>query len=208
MAADEPPPTPGERGDDSNGVDAATAGSDGAATAGSDGGAAAGSDGAAEAGSDAADTGGDGAATRVRPVDLRDYADCQRGTATRTRVFRTDHLAVDLWCIEPHSSTGVIHLPDRDVAYTVIGGRSWVVTDEGEIGLDPMGAILVPADTVHGIDNRVPDPLIILAASAPPGEEATTPAVDDAAEAVTWASDQPGVIRRALDALFGGQRQG
>ena len=148
----------------------------------------------------------DPVAAGVRPVDLRDYADCQRGAATRTRVFRTDHLAVDLWCIEPRTSTGVVHLPDRDVAYTVIGGRSWVVTAEGEVGLDPMGAILVPADTVHGIDNRSPDPLIILAASAPPGDEGTAAAVAHESEAVTWASEQPGVVRRLLDTLFGAGR--
>ena len=92
----------------------------------------------------------------VRPVDLRDYATFSPDAATRVRVFATDHLALDLWCIEPHQATGVLHLPDQDVAYTVIGGRSWFVTDEGEIGLDPMGAMLIRAGTVHGINNRAP----------------------------------------------------
>ena len=140
----------------------------------------------------------------VRPVDLRDYADCQPRSATRTRVFRTDRLAIDLWCVEPRTSTGVLHLEDQDVAYTIIGGRSWIVTDNGEVGLDPMGSILIPADTVHGIDNRSPDPLIVLAASAPPDAEEPGPAIADDAEAVTWGAE-PGVVRRAVDALFGGR---
>lgn len=147
-------------------------------------------------------------ATRVRPVDLRDYADCREDTATRTRVLRSDHLAVDLWCIEPRSTTGVLHLPTQDVAYTVIGGRSWVVTDEGEVGLDPMGAILVPADTVHGIENRTPDPLIVLAACSPPGTEEPGEAVADDAQAVSWSPQAPGPLRRLRDALFGSDRAG
>lgn len=116
----------------------------------------------------------------VVPVDLRDYVVFSPDEATRVRVLATEHLALDLWCLEPGQATPVLHLPDRDVAYTVIGGRSWFATDEGEVGLDPMGALLVPADVVHGIDNRAPDPLIVLAAVAPPGDERPdTPVADD-----------------------------
>ncbi|MFP4148380.1 MAG: hypothetical protein ACLFV0_02730 [Nitriliruptoraceae bacterium] len=146
---------------------------------------------------------------RVRPVDLRDYADFRAGPATRVRVFRTDHLAVDLWCLEPGASTGVLHDPERDRVYTVIGGRPWFVTDDGEVGLDPMGAMLVPADTVHGMDNRLPDPVIVLALTAPPdaaGEEAPSDDEDAVAAAVRWAQDQPGPIRRALERLLGTTR--
>jgi quercetin dioxygenase-like cupin family protein len=151
------------------------------------------------------------AAPRVRPVDLRDYADFRRGPATRVRVFRTDHLAVDLWCLEPGSSTGVLHDPERDLVYTVIGGRPWFVTDDGELGLDPMGAMLVPADTVHGIDNRMPDPVIVLALTAPAdaGEVEPPSGDEDAtAAAVRWSEEQPGPIRRAVERLLGtsGQR--
>jgi mannose-6-phosphate isomerase-like protein (cupin superfamily) len=145
-------------------------------------------------------------APRVRPVDLRDYADFRRGPASRVRVFRTDHLAVDLWCLEPGSSTGVQHLPHLDVVYTVIAGRPWFVTDDGEVGLDPMGAMLVPADTVHGIDNRMPDPVIVLALIAPgDGGEAEAPSDDEdaVAAAVRWSQDQPGPIRRAVERLLG-----
>jgi quercetin dioxygenase-like cupin family protein len=140
----------------------------------------------------------------VRPVDLRDYVDFARGAATRVRVFASDHLALDLWCVEPHQATPVLHLPDRDVAYTVMGGRSWFVTDDGEIGLDPLGAMLVPAGVVHGIDNRAPDPLIVVAVSSPPSAEAEDPPVNQTAEAVRY-EPGPGPVRRFLDKLFGGR---
>lgn len=154
-----------------------------------------------DAGSGAGTPGAPGAG--VLPVDLRDYADVRPGEATCTRVFATARLAVDLWCIAPRQTTGVLHHPDRDTAYTVIGGRSWVVTDEGEVGLDPMGAILVPADVVHGVENRAADALIILAASSPPGERPADPAVADDGSAVHVADQRTGLFGR-LAAAFGG----
>lgn len=148
---------------------------------------------------------------RVRPVDLRDYADFRRGPASCVRVFASAQLAVDLWCIEPGAGTGVLHHPERDVAYTVVGGRSWFVTDDGEVGLDPLGALLVPADTVHGIDNRMADPLIVLAASAPPGDAPEDPATVDAdaiAAAVHLDERQQNPLRRAVETLLGTRKQG
>lgn len=148
----------------------------------------------------------DTAVPRVRPVDLRDYADFRRGPATRVRVFGSAQLALDLLCLEPGASTGVLHHPDQDVAYTVIGGRSWFVTDDGEVGLDPLGAMLVPADTVHGIDNRLADPLIVLAAMAPPGaalEDPTSAEAQVVAAAVHLGGREPGPIRRAVQTLLG-----
>ena len=142
---------------------------------------------------------------RVRPVDLRDYVDFSRDAATRVRVFVTEHLALDLWCIEPQQSSPVLHLPDRDVTYTVVGGRSWFVTDDGEIGLDPMGSMLVPSGVVHGIDNRAPDPLIVIAVSSPPSAEAEDAPVADTAEAVR-SEEGPGPLRRALEWLLGASR--
>jgi mannose-6-phosphate isomerase-like protein (cupin superfamily) len=139
----------------------------------------------------------------VRPVDLRDYVRFSSDTATRVRVFATPHLALDLWCIEPQQATEVLHLPDHDVTYTVIGGRSWFVTDEGEVGLDPMGALLVRAGTVHGIDNRAPDPLIVLAVSSPPSSGAEDTPVSDEAAAIRPDDDTPGPLRRAIATLFG-----
>lgn len=140
----------------------------------------------------------------VRPVDLRDYVDFSPDAATRVRVLAGDHLAVDLWCIEPQQATPVLHDPDRDVTYTVLGGRSWFVTDDGEVGLDPLGAILVPAGVIHGIDNRGADPLIVSATSSPPS--AQPPAPPTSREALAVRHETPGrtgPLRRAADRLFG-----
>lgn len=139
----------------------------------------------------------------TRPVDLRDYVRFSPEAATRVRVFATPHLALDLWCIEPQQATDVLHLPDRDVTYTVVGGRSWFVTDEGEVGLDPMGALLVRAGTVHGIDNRAPDPLIVLAVSSPPSTDPEDGPVADEATAVRLDDDAPGPLRRVVASLLG-----
>ncbi|HSK23430.1 MAG TPA: hypothetical protein VK906_09655 [Egicoccus sp.] len=140
----------------------------------------------------------------VLPVDLRDYVRFDEQAATRVRVFATDHLALDVWCIEPQQATGVLHEPDRDITYTVVGGRSWFVTDQGEIGLDPMGAMLVPAGVVHGIDNRAPDPLIVLAMGSPPGEAPVADPVSDDRQAVRYGDGSRGPLRRTLDRLLGG----
>jgi quercetin dioxygenase-like cupin family protein len=139
----------------------------------------------------------------VQPVDLRDHVDFSTERAVRVRVFATERLALDVWCIEPRQSTPVLHEPDRDVAYTVIGGRSWFVTDQGEVGLDPMGAMLVPAGTVHGIDNRAADPLIVLAASSPPSGDPVDVPVADLAAAVHLPAAGPGPLRRLVESLLG-----
>jgi len=118
------------------------------------------------------------------PVDLRDWVRFSTSEATRVRVLRTPQLAVDLWCIEPQQATDVLTLPDADVTYTVLAGRSWFATAEGDIGLDPLGALLVPAGTAHGIDNRAPDPLIVMAVSSPPDASAPEAPVSDTGTAV------------------------
>jgi mannose-6-phosphate isomerase-like protein (cupin superfamily) len=143
---------------------------------------------------------------QVRPIDLRDYVNCVRGEATRVRVFQTDALAVDVWCVEPRSGTEVLHHPERDVAYTVIAGRSWFVTDEGEVGLDPMGAMLVPADVVHGFENRGPDPLIVLASSSPPGEGGEDAPVGSDADAVHPPREGGSRLRKVVESLLGTSR--
>lgn len=142
----------------------------------------------------------------VVPVDLRDHVSFSKGAATRVRVLATDHLGVDLWCIEPQQATDVLHQPERDVHYTVLGGRSWFVTEEGEVGLDALGAVLVPADTVHGIDNRAPDPLIVLAVSSPPSDEPVDPPVATTAAAVRLDDHAPGPLRRLVAGLLGTDR--
>ena len=107
----------------------------------------------------------------VRPVDLRDWVDFSTAEATRVRVFRTESLSQDLWCLEPQQATTVLRYADADVTYTVIGGRAWFVTEQGEAGLDPLASLLVPAGVTHGIDNRGADPLIVLAVACPPADD-------------------------------------
>jgi quercetin dioxygenase-like cupin family protein len=135
------------------------------------------------------------------PVDLRDYVDFSPDAARRVRVFATARLAVDLWCIEPRQATPVLHLADHDVTYTVLGGRSWFVTDDGEVGLDALGALLVPAGTVHGIDNRAPDPLIVLAVSSPPDGVAAPSPVEAPGPAVR--RPPTGGVRSGIAAALG-----
>lgn len=144
-------------------------------------------------------------AQRVRPVDLRDFADFDPERARRVRVLASDVLTIDLWCLQPDQSTDVLHHEDTDVVYTVLGGNAWFVTDEGELGLGPLGAMLVPAGVVHGFDNRTADPLIVVASGSPPdvpADEVTTDEpVDDASEAVFRPGDELTLrerIRRSL----------
>lgn len=138
----------------------------------------------------------------VRPVDLRDYVRFRLDAATRVRVFATDVLTVDLWCLEPQQATAVLRYEDVDVAYTVVGGRAWFVTDEGEVGLDALGALLVPAGTAHGIDNHGVDPLVVLATASPPdvavGDLVTDPPHSDGREAVHEESSGRETLLRGL----------
>ena len=123
----------------------------------------------------------DGTPTGVLPVDLRDWVRFDAGAATRIRVLATPSLALDLWCIEPHQATDVLTVPTSDITYTVLGGRSWIATEEGEVGLDPLGSVLVRAGIVHGIANRAPDPLVVVAVSSPPAPapDLDVPAAED-----------------------------
>lgn len=141
----------------------------------------------------------------VRPVDLRDYVDFSTERARRVRVFVTDHLALDLWCIEPQQATPVLRYEEQDVTYTVIGGRSWMVTEHGEIGLDPMGALLVPAGVTHGIDNRGVDPLIVVASAAPPDARPEDAPVAREAAAIRVDAPRPGIGERLMRLLRGGR---
>lgn len=142
----------------------------------------------------------------VVPVDLRDYVDFSPEKARRVRVLATDRLAIDLWCLEPGQSSPVLRLPEQDVAYTVVGGRSWFVTDEGEIGLDSMGSLLVPAGVVHGVDNRAADPLIIVASITPPGAERPAAPVSHEAAAVRRDEDRTNPLVRVWRGLLGVDR--
>jgi quercetin dioxygenase-like cupin family protein len=137
---------------------------------------------------------------RPLPVDLRDWVRFSLSEAVRVRVQRTELLAVDLWCLEPQQATEVLR-SDADITYTVLAGRSWFVTEDGDIGLDPLGSMLVPAGTAHGVDNRAPDPLIVMAVSSPPGPEPVTAPVAGDGTAVRDDAATSGGLRASLGRL-------
>lgn len=135
----------------------------------------------------------------VKPTDLRDWVTFSTEAAQRVRVLATSALAVDLWCIEPQQATDVLLHEDGDRIYTVIGGRSWFVTDQGEVGLDPMGALLVPRGVAHGIQNRGVDPLIVQAAASPGGVVTDAPV---ASLGLAIRDDRPRGLAAGLRSLF------
>ncbi len=140
----------------------------------------------------------------VTPTDLRDWVDFSATAARKVRVLTTPALAVDLWCIEPQQATDVLLDQETDLIYTVLGGRSWFVTDQGEVGLDPMGAVLIPRGVAHGIQNRGVDPLIVHTAASPGGQETDVP-VSQNREAIR--DDRPRGLSVVLKSLFGGAKE-
>lgn len=142
----------------------------------------------------------------VRPVDLRDWVSFDTEQATRVRVFATDSLTHDLWCLEPQQATSVLRHGGADVVYTVLGGRAWFVTEQGEAGLEPLASLLVPAGVTHGIDNRGPDPLIVLAAVAPPDDDGDSDAPLTRLAAAVRTRDTTGSIGKRLRGFLAGER--
>jgi quercetin dioxygenase-like cupin family protein len=102
------------------------------------------------------------------PVDLRDYVEFDTDRPKRQRVFATDVVAIELLCLEPHQVLEARTFTTADVCYTVIGGRAWVVTDDAEVTLEPLQAVLIPAGVPHGLRNESPDPLIVQLIVGPP----------------------------------------
>lgn len=103
-------------------------------------------------------------------VDLRDYVDFDLDAAVGRRIFTTDVVAVDLVCLEPRQVIEARTLGGADAIYTVLGGRVWVVTDETEVTLEPLQAVVVPAGVPHGLRNDGADPLILQVVVSPPDE--------------------------------------
>jgi quercetin dioxygenase-like cupin family protein len=103
-------------------------------------------------------------------VDLRDYVDFDLDAASGRRVVTTDVLAVDVVCLEPKQVIDARTLAGADAVYTVIGGRAWIVTDEAEVTLEALQAVVIPAGIPHGIRNDSPDPLILQVLVSPPDE--------------------------------------
>lgn len=122
-------------------------------------------------------------------VDLRDYVTFDDAPVGR-RVFATDVVAVDVVCLEPQQVIAPRTFADADAIYTVLGGRAWVVTDDAEVTLAPLQAIMLPAGVPHALRNHSPDPLILQVVISPP---------DDAPPAVLGAITEPAASREDAD---------
>jgi quercetin dioxygenase-like cupin family protein len=142
----------------------------------------------------------------VLPVDLRDWVDFARAGAQQVTVFTTDQLQQTLWCLEPQQSTVVLRYAVADVTYTVLGGRAWFVTEQGEAGLDPLASLLVPPGVTHGIDNRGADPLIVLAVSTPPDVDVAPDAPLTRLARAVRPNDTTGPVGRRLRDFLAGRR--
>jgi quercetin dioxygenase-like cupin family protein len=132
----------------------------------------------------------DPAAYEPVAVDLRDYVDFSLDAATGRRVFTTDVLAVDLLCLEPRQVIEPRTFPTADVLYTVIGGVAWIVTDEAQVTLRALQALLVPAGVPHGVRNDSADPLLLQMVCSPPDE--APPSLEGPAVQPETRPDEPG----------------
>ena len=142
-------------------------------------------------------------------VDLRDYVDFDLDAAVGRRIFTTDVVAVDLVCLEPGQLIDVRTLSGADAIYTVLGGRVWVVTDEAEVTLEPLQAVVVPAGIPHALRNDGIDPLILQVVVSPPDEMPESvpgPAVVAAEEPQIVDDGKPGLLDRVRGVLGGPAR--
>ena len=114
---------------------------------------------------------------RVTPVDLRDYTQVISGQVSTTRVYATEKLTTEVWCVPPRVASDVTHFATQDSVLTVISGRCRVVTDDGTVLLDPLGAVLISADTMFGVENASADPVVLIVQRSPGGEKASDPPV-------------------------------
>lgn len=124
-------------------------------------------------------------------VDLRDYVEFDLQVPAGRRVLETDVLALDLICLEPQQTLQVRTFDSADAVYTVLGGTAWVVTDDAEVVLTALQAVMVPAGVPHGLRNTSADPLIMQVVTSPPDEAPVVP-VGRAPEAIAEADARAG----------------
>ena len=136
-------------------------------------------------------------------VDLRDYVVFDVDLPAGRRVVETDVLALDLICLEPQQTLAVRTFRTADAVYTVLGGKAWVVTDEVEVTLDPLQAVLIPAGVPHGLRNSSADPLIMQVVSSPPDETPVLPAgpTDEAQAERRRDAEKPSLLDRVRKGL-------
>lgn len=139
-------------------------------------------------------------------VDLRDYVDFDLDAAVGRRVVTTDVVAVDIVCLEPGQVIDVRTLAGADAIYTVLGGRVWVVTDETEVTLEPLQAVVIPADIPHALRNDGADPLILQVVVSPPDEMPESvfgPLITESDEAADGRAERPRMVDRFRKVLGG-----
>jgi quercetin dioxygenase-like cupin family protein len=103
-------------------------------------------------------------------VDLRDYVEFDLAGASGRRVLATDVVGVDVICLEPGQVVEARTFATADAIYTVLGGIAWIVTDEAEVTLTALQAVMIPAGVPHGLRNNSADPLIVQSVISPPDE--------------------------------------
>ena len=140
------------------------------------------------------------------PVDLRDYVEFDTGAPLARRALLTDVLALDVICLEPQQTVDARTFATADAVYTVLGGQAWVVTDDAEVTLTALQAILVPAGVPHGLSNLAADPLILQMVTSPPDESPVVPTgASPVATAERAAEDaRPGFVDRLRRTLGSG----
>ncbi|CAN5186412.1 MAG: cupin domain-containing protein [Euzebyales bacterium] len=138
-------------------------------------------------------------------VDLRDYVAFDQGRPVDRRVFATDVVAVDLVCLEPGQVLEAREYATADAVYTVLGGTAWVVTDQAEVTLRALQAVIVPAGVVHGLRNSSADPLILQVVISPPDEApaAARGPLADSGGRTSGSPDRPGLLDRLRRGLSG-----
>lgn len=139
-------------------------------------------------------------------VDLRDYVQFDLDLPAGRRVVATDVLALDLICLEPQQTLEARTFDSADAVYTVLGGKAWIVTDEVEVTLDPLQALMIPAGVPHGVRNSSADPLILQVVTSPPDDVPVLPggpAPQAVAEHATAAA-RPTILDRLRRALGSG----
>lgn len=108
-------------------------------------------------------------------IDLRHYVDFDLQSPSGRRAISTDVMALDVICLQPQQIIEVRTFETADAVYTVLGGTAWVVTDQTEVTLSPLQAVLIPAGIPHGLKNTAADPLILQVLTSPPDEIAVLP---------------------------------
>ena len=101
----------------------------------------------------------------IEPATLKRFSP-EKGQ--KIGVFRTERSMTDLYCLLP----GQIQTPHvhetSDKIYYVIEGRGHFKIGQEEREFSSGTAVLAPASSEHGVENRGPDPLVLLVVLAPP----------------------------------------